>query len=313
MDGHLLHWYPRWHQCLCGKGLLHHYSMGLRQVLLEMHLPELRVQCPKEEERRELKRTSIEMLHVNNWQRIACDFWGKWIVHQCTTYLTLRSFKGTLASFRFQNVCIVRTSQQSTSTTQKEQDGIVLIGIVSVGWRNEDFKRHFGLVAIWIMRYAMVAPLLKVLQQQQRWRYFLSISFLFWNKNPSCFGDQFQLNRSLLLNRGECDGILAIEADHALGSVYKCTVVWLDEHLWVSVALITTLTTRVVMRNLMWQQLRVWVCHPTKHQTWHQDCHTEYLKLLVFRNGIAHPSMNGNQFPNHLVQWYIGPVEDILN
>jgi hypothetical protein len=106
---------------------------------------------------------------------------------------------------------------------------------------------------------------------------------------------------------------LAIEADHALGSVYKCTVVWLDEHLWVSVALITTLTTRVVMRNLIWQQLRVWVCHPTKHQTWHQDCHTEYLKLLVFRNGIAHPSMNGNQFPNHLVQWYIGPVEDILN
>ena len=105
MDGHLLHWYPRWHQCLCGKGLLHHYSMGLSQVLLEMCLLELRVQCPKEEERREMKRKSIEMLHVNNWQRIAYDFWRIWIVHQCMTYLTLRSFKGTLASFRYKKAC----------------------------------------------------------------------------------------------------------------------------------------------------------------------------------------------------------------
>ena len=207
--------------------------------------------------RRELKRKSIEMLHVKMCQRIAYDFWGIWILHQYMTHLTLRSFKGALASFRYKKVCIVSTSQQSTSNTQKEQDGIVLIGIVSVGWRDEDSKRHFGLVAIWVMRYAMVTPLLKLLQQQQRWRFFLSISFLLWN-NPSCFGDQFQLNRSLLLKWGERDGILAIDADYALGSVSKYTVAWLDEHLWVSVALIKWYT-RVVMRNLCGNS---WVQHP---------------------------------------------------
>jgi len=135
--------------------------------------------------------------------------WGIWTLQQYMTYLTLRSFKGALARFRFKKVCIV-TSQQST---QKEQDGIAFIRIVSVGWRNEDSKRHVGLVANWIMRYAMVTSLLKVLRQQRQQRcwWFFLMSLGFWN-DPSCVGSHLQqLNRSLLFKCGVRSGVRTSE------------------------------------------------------------------------------------------------------